>query len=153
LVQAIIHMRLFLKRINTTLFSFKTIKMKLAFTFLNLFSIVISLAQTHVITLGKGEDCSGFNICSLHTHTIDYKILPNETPLYITTTKDNKLQFSFPRNKMKETVFLKYFATGLFVLDGDYKLPEDIIKQFKIATIKTGKYKVIATADSYEVVF
>ena len=146
-------MRLFLNRINTTLFSFKTIKMKLAFTFLNLFSIVISLAQTHVITLGKGEDCSGFNICNLHTHTIDYKTLPNETPLFITTTKDNKLQFSFPKSKMKETVFLKYFATGLFVLDGDYKLPEDIIKQFKIATIKTGKYKVIATADSYEVVF
>jgi hypothetical protein len=146
-------MRLFLKRINTTLFSFKTIKMKLAFTFLNLFSIVISLAQTHVITLGKGEDCSGFNICNLHTHTIDYKTLPNETPLFITTTKDNKLQFSFPKNKMKETVFLKYFATGLFILDGDYKLPEDVAKLFKIATIKSGKYKVVATADSYEVVF
>jgi hypothetical protein len=147
-------MRLFLKRINTTLFSFKTIKMKLAFTFLNLFSIVISLAQTHVITLGKGEDCSGFNICSLHTHTIDYKTLPNETPLYITTTKDNKLQFSFPKSKMKETVFLKYFATGLFVLDGDYKATgrhSQTIQNSNI--IKTGKYKVVATADSYEVVF
>jgi len=54
---------------------------------------------------------------------------------------------------MKETIFLKYFATGLFVLDGDYKVPEDILKQYKIAIIKTGKYKVVATADSYEVVF
>ncbi len=54
---------------------------------------------------------------------------------------------------MKETIFLKYFATGLFVLDGDYKLPDDIIRQFKIALIKTGKYKIVATADSYEVVF
>ena len=114
---------------------------------------ILTNAQTHVITLGKGEDCSGFNICNLHTHTIDYKTLPNETPLFITTTKDNKLQFSFPKNKMKETVFLKYFATGLFILDGDYKLPEDVAKLFKIATIKSGKYKVVATADSYEVVF
>ncbi len=112
-----------------------------------------SHSQTHLITLGKGEDCSGFNICTLHPRTIDYKMLPNETPLYISSTKDNKLQFSFPKSKMKETIFLKYFATGLFVLDGDYKLPDDIIRQFKIALIKTGKYKIVATANSYEVVF
>lgn len=126
-------------------------KINIALLFSSL--LFFSNAQTHLITFGKGDDCSGFNICSLHALHVDYKILPNETPLYITTTKDNKLQFSFPRNKMNETVFLKYFATGLFVLDGDYKLPEDITRQFKISTIKSGKYKVVATADSYEVVF
>jgi hypothetical protein len=127
--------------------------MKLAFAFPFLFSLFVCHAQTHLITLGKGEDCSGFNICSLHPFAIDTKALPNETPLFISITKDNKLQFSFPKNKMKETVFLKYFATGLFVLDGDYKLPEDVSRLLKIATIKSGKYKVVATADSYEVVF
>ena len=127
--------------------------MKLNYLLLFLSLIFVCSAQTHLITLGKGEDCSGFNICSLHPLAIDTKALPNETPLFITLTKDNKLQFSFPKSKMKETIFLKYFATGLFVLDGDYKLPDGINKQFKIATIKSGKYKVVATADSYEVVF
>ncbi|MBP6516889.1 MAG: hypothetical protein KA242_07540 [Chitinophagales bacterium] len=127
--------------------------MKLILFLTCLLSSISIFAQTHLITLGKGEDCSGFNICSLHPLTQNSKTLPNETPLYITTTKDNKLQFSFPKSKMKETIFLKYFATGLFVLDGDYKVPEDILKQYKIAIIKTGKYKVVATADSYEVVF
>lgn len=127
--------------------------MKVAFVFPFLFVFCISHAQTHLITLGKGNDCSGFNICSLHPSTIDSKALPTETPLNISLTKDNKLQFSFPKNKMKETIFLKYFATGIFVLDGDYKLPEEVSRLFKIAIIKSGKYKVIATADSYEVVF
>ncbi|MBL7799551.1 MAG: hypothetical protein JNL95_02385 [Chitinophagales bacterium] len=114
---------------------------------------LLANAQTHIITFGKGENCSGYNICNLNHFSVDYKILPNETLLYITLTKDNKLQFSFPKSKMKETVFLKYFATGLFIIDGDYKLPENIAKQFRTPLIKSGKYKVLVTADSYEVVF
>lgn len=119
-----------------------------------LFSMFTCLrAQTHLITFGKGEDCNGFNICNLEQFNKEYKPSSKETPLNISLTKDNKLQFSFPKNKMKETVFLKYFATGFFMLDGDYKLPEHISQLYKISIIKSGRYKVIATADSYEVVF
>lgn len=112
-----------------------------------------SYAQTHSITLGKGENCQGYNICMIVPFDKAKPLQKNESAVYISTTKDNRVLFLFPKSSLNDALFLKYFATGFFVLDADYVLPKDIASQLKVAQLKTGRYKIVATADSYEIVF
>lgn len=115
--------------------------------------ITIASAQTHTITLGKGDDCKGYNICKLSSFDKGQELGAQDIPIYISVPKEHKLLFAFPKSKVNDQTFLKYFSTGSFVLDGDYALPEDIAKLYGDTHLKTGKYKVVVAPDAYEVLF
>lgn len=126
--------------------------MKPYFFILILLCILQTKATTYTLTFGKGENCSGFNICSISVNAST--ITPNQATVDI-TVKDGKLEFNFVKASLSDKAFLKFFSTGYFVIDADYHLPDDIATPLHLngKIIKAGKYKVTATGDRYVVQF
>src|ERR1043165_9560957 len=87
-----------------------------------------SNTKIYRISLGKNPDCNGFNFCSISANTS----LPrkeNEVLSYINLIDDTHIEFSFIKNTVSDKAFLKYFATGYFLLDEDFALPEEICRE------------------------
>ena len=105
------------------------------------------------ITLGKGSDCKGYNICNIqvcNSTNIDATKVQA-----IASIKENKLVLAFQKTSISSQVFLNYFSTGFFVIDEDFVLPNVVLEnlQIKNTILKAGKYKITDTANSYIVQF
>lgn len=92
-------------------------------------------------------------MCAVQEFDKTTRLAHNQAVAVISLTKENHVLIAFQKNKLNDALFLKYFSTGQFVLDGDFKLPPTLAEKLKISFLKRGGYKVTATADSYEVVF
>lgn len=94
----------------------------------------------YYIVLGKGNDCKGYNICSIET-------VVEDKSAYIRIrirVKENKVEIGFLKTDIKAQDFLTYFSSGYFFLDSDYYIPLQIMQSTscKKQLIKAGKYKV-----------
>ena len=105
------------------------------------------------ITIGKGNDCKGYNICSIDI--ANENVQDNSQVKVIISLKENKIQFAFLKNSVSPQLFLNYFSTGFFLLDQDYILPQSVVNNINIKNkiLKMGKYKITTNATAYIVEF
>ena len=69
-------------------------QMKIVTTFFLLLFSTLLHAQNFAVTLGKGADCTGFNICKIEAGE---KVADNQITTQI-TTKGKKLKMAFLKN-------------------------------------------------------
>jgi hypothetical protein len=110
--------------------------------------------KTYSIKLGKAPDCNGFNFCNVAAN-IEAQRKENEVLATIEVIDEKHIQFSFLKRTVTDKLFLKYFATGQFLLDEDYTFNEDICTALalKKCNLKQGKYTIEDGYDKYVVVF
>jgi len=129
--------------------------MKLLFYYVQLLIIFFqtTVSPIYILTFGKGENCAGYNICNI-SEDISFEKEENQARVSI-RLRDGRIEFEFFKNSISDKAFLKFFSTGFFVLDTDYTLPYVVSNalSLKNKVIKAGKYKVIATSDTYVLSF
>ncbi|MFN8276252.1 MAG: hypothetical protein U0T84_02105 [Chitinophagales bacterium] len=107
----------------------------------------------HTLVLGKGAQCEGFNICTI----LDGAGGEAEQSIQVLfgLNRDNRPEMLVKKQSVSDQEFLKYFATGYFVLDSDYQLPEQLLPWFNYRhkVFRAGRYPVINTGDYYVVAF
>ena len=110
--------------------------------------------NTFCIKLGKAPDCNGFNFCNVSVSSEGNR-KENEVLATIDVIDEKHIQFSFLKRTVTDKLFLKYFATGNFLLDDDYTFNEDICNalELKKCNLKKGKYVITDEYDKYVVVF
>jgi hypothetical protein len=110
--------------------------------------------NTFSIKLGKAPDCNGFNFCNVSVSSEGNR-KENEVLATIDVVDEKHIQFSFLKRTVTDKLFLKYFATGNFLLDDDYTFNEDICNalELKKCNLKKGKYAITDEYDKYVVVF
>jgi hypothetical protein len=110
--------------------------------------------NTFSIKLGKAPDCNGFNFCNVSVSSEGNR-KENEVLANINVIDEKHIQFSFLKRTVTDKLFLKYFATGNFLLDDDYTFNEDIctLLELKRCNLKKGKYAITDEYDKYVVVF
>ena len=109
-------------------------------------------ADTFTIRFGKGAECTGFNICGITTGPVkEY----NEAVVDVTVTKNKHKQFAIQRKDLTDRAYFKFFPTGVFVMDGDYTLPQEICAQLHLDsyTIHSGRYEISTDNTQYLIVF
>jgi hypothetical protein len=112
----------------------------------------VNYANTFTIRFGKGTECTGFNICGISMDSVkEY----NEAVVDVTVTKNKHIQFAIQRRDLTDRVYFKFFSTGVFVMDGDYNLPQEICNQLHIDsyTIHSGRYEIATDNTQYLIVF
>jgi hypothetical protein len=108
------------------------------------------------VKLGKAPDCNGFNFCGISANNNDATDAKQENEVLAQiTAKDKFIQFSFLKRTVNDKLFLKYFATGTFILDDDFTFNEEIctILELKKCSLKAGKYTIADEYDKYVVEF
>ena len=110
--------------------------------------------NNYVVSLGKAPDCNGFNFCNVSVSSEGNR-KENEVLANINVIDEKHIQFSFLKRSVTDKLFLKYFATGNFLLDDDYTFHEDICNalELKKCILKKGKYAITDEYDKYVVVF
>ncbi len=108
----------------------------------------------YTVRIGKLPDCNGFNFCSITKDNADTK-KENEALAYISVNDEKHIEFSFIKRSISDQLFLKYFSTGIFLLDEDFIFAPEICEVLKIerCKLKQGKYKISDSYDKYVVVF
>jgi len=71
------------------------------------------------IILGKSPNCNDFNFCGISTSNKAIKA-ENEVLASINVIDEKHIQFSFLKRSVNDTLFLKYFSTGTFIVNDDY---------------------------------
>ena len=106
------------------------------------------------VKLGKAPDCNGFNFCNVAVNN-ETSRKENEVLATIDVLDEKHIQFSFLKRTVTDKLFLKYFATGQFLLDEDYAFNEYICTalELKRCNLKAGKYTITDEYDKYVVVF
>jgi hypothetical protein len=106
------------------------------------------------VSLGKAPSCEGYNLCNISAGS-NYQSSGNQTLAYIEKVDEKHIQFSFTKKSVNDRIFLKYFSTGIFLLDADYELEEDVCNKLEMdrCTLKQGKYKIVDAYDRYVVLF
>ncbi len=129
--------------------------MKSIFLFMSMLCIFsFQNENTFSIKLGKAPDCNGFNFCNVSVSSEGNR-KENEVLATIDVVDEKHIQFSFLKRTVTDKLFLKYFATGNFLLDDDYTFNEDICNalELKKCNLKKGKYAITDEYDKYVVVF
>ncbi|MEI7979086.1 MAG: hypothetical protein WCI53_09600 [Bacteroidota bacterium] len=129
--------------------------MKSIFLFMSMLCIFsFQNENTFSIKLGKAPDCNGFNFCNVSVSSEGNR-KENEVLANINVIDEKHIQFSFLKRTVTDKLFLKYFATGNFLLDDDYTFNEDIctLLELKRCNLKKGKYAITDEYDKYVVVF
>jgi len=129
--------------------------MKSIFLFMSMLCIFsFQNENTFSIKLGKAPDCNGFNFCNVSVSSEGNR-KENEVLANINVIDEKHIQFSFLKRTVTDKLFLKYFATGNFLLDDDYTFNEDICNalEFKKCNLKKGKYAITDEYDKYVVEF
>jgi len=110
--------------------------------------------NNYLVSLGKSPDCNGFNFCNVSISSAESR-KENEVLATIDVLDEKLIQFSFLKRSVTDKLFLKYFATGNFLLDDDYTFHEDICNalELKKCILKKGKYAITDEYDKYVVVF
>ena len=129
--------------------------MKSILLFSSLFLLLLFKAENnYVVSLGKAPDCNGFNFCNVAVSSAESR-KENEVLATIDVIDEKHIQFSFLKRSVTDKLFLKYFATGNFLLDDDYTFNEDICNtlELKKCSLKKGKYTISDEYDKYVVVF
>ncbi len=129
--------------------------MKSIFLFMSMLCIFsFQNENTFCIKLGKAPDCNGFNFCNVSVSSEGIR-KENEVLATIDVIDEKHIQFSFLKRTVTDKLFLKYFATGNFLLDDDYTFHEEICNalELKKCTLKKGKYAITDEYDKYVVVF
>ena len=129
--------------------------MKSILLFSSLFVLLFFKAENnYVVSLGKVPDCNGFNFCNVAVNN-ETSRKENEVLAIIDVLDEKHLQFSFLKRTVTDKLFLKYFATGQFLLDEDYSFNEDICiaLALKRCNLKAVKYTITDEYDKYVVVF
>ena len=129
--------------------------MKSIFLFMSMLCIFsFQNENTFCIKLGKAPDCNGFNFCNVSVSS-ERNRKENEVLANINVIDEKHIQFSFLKRTVTDKLFLKYFATGNFLLDDDYTFNEDICNalELKKCNLKKGKYVITDEYDKYVVVF
>lgn len=125
----------------------------LLFSYLFVF-LFFKTENNYLVSLGKVPDCNGFNFCNVAVSSAESR-KENEVLATIDVLDEKHIQFSFLKRSVTDKLFLKYFATGNFLLDDDYTINEDICNalELKKCTLKKGKYAISDEYDKYVVVF
>jgi len=129
--------------------------MKSILLFSSLLVLLLFKAENnYVVSLGKAPDCNGFNFCNVAANN-ETSRKENEVLATINVLDEKHIQFSFLKRTVTDKLFLKYFATGQFLLDEDYTFNEDICTalELKRCNLKAGKYTITDEYDKYVVVF
>ena len=129
--------------------------MKPIILFFSLFILLFLKAENnYLVSLGKAPDCNGFNFCNVAVSSAESR-KENEVLANINVIDEKHIQFSFLKRSVTDKLFLKYFATGNFLLDDDYTFNEEICNalELKKCTLKKGKYTITDEYDKYVVVF
>ena len=129
--------------------------MKSIFLFMSMLCIFsFQNENTFSIKLGKAPDCNGFNFCNVSVSSEGNR-KENEVLANINVIDEKHIQFSFLKRTVTDKLFLKYFATGNFLLDDDYTFNEEICNalELKKCNLKKGKYAITDEYDKYVVVF
>ncbi len=107
-----------------------------------------------MVSLGKSPYCNGFNFCNVAVSSEGNR-KENEVLANINVLDEKHIQFSFLKRSVTDKLFLKYFATGSFLLDDDYTFNEEICNalELKKCALKKGKYTITDEYDKYVVVF
>jgi len=116
--------------------------------------LLLKVENSFVVSLGKAPDCNGFNFCNVAVNN-EAQRKENEVLVIIDMLDEKHIQFSFLKRTVTDKLFLKYFATGQFLLDEDYAINEDICTTLalKRCNLKAGKYTITDEYDKYVVVF
>ncbi len=111
-------------------------------------------SNIHIVKLGKAPDCNGFNFCSISTNN-SQTTSENEVLATITVANEKHIQFSFLKRSVTDRMFLKYFATGTFILDDDFIFNSENCQALNLTrcTLKQGKYTITDEYDKYVVEF
>ncbi len=106
------------------------------------------------VKLGKAPDCNGFNFCDINADNEAIRT-ENEVLASIRVVDEKHIQFSFLKRTVTDRIFLKYFATGTFILDDDFVFSDEQCKTLNLnrCNLKQGKYTVTDDYDKYVVVF
>jgi hypothetical protein len=129
--------------------------MKPIILFFSLFILLfLKTENNYLVSLGKPPDCNGFNFCNVAVSSEGNR-KENEVLANINVIDEKHIQFSFLKRTVTDKLFLKYFATGNFLLDDDYTFNEDICNalELKKCNLKKGKYAISDEYDKYVVVF
>jgi hypothetical protein len=129
--------------------------MKPIILFFSLFILLfLKTENNYLVSLGKPPDCNGFNFCNVAVSSEGNR-KENEVLANINVIDEKHIQFSFLKRSVTDKLFLKYFATGNFLLDDDYTFNEDICNalELKKCNLKKGKYTISDEYDKYVVVF
>jgi hypothetical protein len=129
--------------------------MKPIILFFSLFILLfLKTENNYLVSLGKPPDCNGFNFCNVAVSSEGNR-KENEVLANINVIDEKHIQFSFLKRSVTDKLFLKYFATGNFLLDDDYTFNEDICNalELKKCNLKKGKYAISDEYDKYVVVF
>jgi hypothetical protein len=129
--------------------------MKPIILFFSLFILLfLKTENNYLVSLGKPPDCNGFNFCNVSVSSEGNR-KENEVLATIDVIDEKHIQFSFLKRSVTDKLFLKYFATGNFLLDDDYTFNEDICNtlELKKCSLKKGKYTISDEYDKYVVVF
>ena len=129
--------------------------MKSILLFSSVFILLLFKAENNfVVSLGKAPDCNGFNFCNVSISS-EASRKENEVLATIDVLDEKHIQFSFLKRTVTDKLFLKYFATGNFILDDDYNFHEDICTTLalKRCNLKACKYTITDEYDKYVVVF
>jgi len=129
--------------------------MKPIILFFSLFILLFFKTENnYVVSLGKAPYCNGFNFCNVSVSSEGNR-KENEVLATIDVIDEKHIQFSFLKRSVTDKLFLKYFATGSFLLDDDYTFNEDICNalELKRCILKKGKYAISDEYDKYVVVF
>lgn len=107
----------------------------------------------HQVTLGRGENCEGFNICSIVD--VSNPRQKNSMLALIGLSKEGRPEFLFKKSSISDHSFVTYFSTGYFVLDADFLIPKDIQPYFgnRFQSLASGRYRITEHADFYAVTF
>jgi hypothetical protein len=110
--------------------------------------------NTFCIKLGKAPDCNGFNFCNVSVSSEGIR-KENEVLATIDVIDEKHIQFSFLKRTVTDKLFLKYFATGTFILDDDFTFTSENCQALNLTrcTLKQGKYTITDEYDKYVVEF
>lgn len=87
--------------------------------------------------------CDGFGICTIKTNRPDPTYAPG-----VLEIKGQGLSLKINKSDLSDKDFLKYFATGNFIIENDYYCQLE-----KLYIIKKGKYRVEQDKDYYIINF
>jgi len=129
--------------------------MKSIFLFMSMLCIFsFQNENTFCIKLGKAPDCNGFNFCNVSVSSEGIR-KENEVLATIDVIDEKHIQFSFLKRTVTDKLFLKYFATGTFILDDDFTFTSENCQALNLTrcTLKQGKYTITDEYDKYVVEF
>ena len=125
---------------------------KTIFILLSLCLYMGAIADPYSVRFGKGDNCTGYNICAISTSPArEY----NEAQVEMSVTKSKHIQMVIQRSALSTKAYLKFFSTGVFVMDGDFVFPIEICTQLKIegCTIHSGRYEIKEDSNQFVIVF